>query len=113
MLVSTRKIVTTPYVITEFHALAERRAKLNEPGLRELIQDYVEFLSKIEEKFVPKDEILEFKEGWGLCFTDSSLFLSARNLELPIISNDRKLIGFCKKRGVQAFHIYYDIYLPL
>jgi len=108
---SARKVVTTPYIIAEFHAIAERKAKLKGRKIVDFIRSYAEVLSKIEENIVRKEEILLFKAGWGLCFADSSLILSAKELEMPILSVDRELVNFCKEKGVDAFHVYYDVYL--
>lgn len=106
-----RKVFTTSSVITELHTLAERRTKSVGISITEFIDVYAEVIQKIEEKHVPKDDILGYKKGWKMCFTDTSLFLASCNLKLPVLTTDLKFRNFCQKYNVPAYHLYYDVFL--
>ncbi|MCD6492627.1 MAG: hypothetical protein J7K36_02320 [Archaeoglobaceae archaeon] len=108
---SMRSVYTTPYVISEFHAIAERRAKLKENEMIKFLGEFIEVLSKIEEVYIEKEEILKSKNTWKFCFTDSSILIAAMNYDIPILSFDRPLVGYCRKNKIKAIHPYYDLYL--
>lgn len=111
LLNSVRKVFTTSSVMIELHALAERRAKSVGIGIAEFIEVYAEVIQKIEEKHIPKDDILRCKRGWEICFTDTSLFLASRDLKLPVLTTDLRFRNFCQKHNVLAYHLYYDVFL--
>lgn len=106
-----RRVITTSYVISELHALARYRVRLKGDKLTRFIGAYGEVLGKIEEYYVPKDEILKHKELWKICFTDTSLLIAARKLKLPIVTSDKELRDFGRRIGVEVYHIYYDLFL--
>ena len=73
--------------------------------------EFIEVLSKIEEVYVEKEEILKSKNTWKFCFTDSSILIADMNYDIPILSFDRPLVGYCRKNKIKAIHPYYDLYL--
>ncbi len=114
VLKSARRVVITPEVLVEFQALSQVRAGLDRDATMELLTFYSPVLTAIEEWYMPKDRLLKFKgdtNSWSLCFTDSSLVLTARELSLPILTQDRELRNRSENLRVRTLHLYYDLYL--
>lgn len=108
---TAKEILVTSYVLAEICNLAEVRLKLKNSKLRDFVGSYKEFLLKLREYHVEKDQLIELKKAWKLCFTDSSLALASRDNKAQIITIDNKLVGWCRSQGIDAKHAYYDIYL--
>jgi len=111
LVTSAKNIIITPYVLSELHALARSRGRLDGNMLVKFIETCNELLQKFDEKTIPKNQILTRKELWRLCFTDSSLLLAAHYFRLPIITSQQELKFVGKKCNVSVYHIYYDLFL--
>lgn len=108
---SVKKIVVTPYVLAELCSLAKSRLGLRENALFDFLEDYSEFLIKLKEWHCEKDELIAFKKSLRFCFTDSSVALASKKERIPLLTIDEELVRWCKSQGIEARHIYYEIYL--
>ena len=90
---------------------SKSRLGLRENTLITFLNNYNEFLIKLKEWHCEKDELIAFKRSLKFCFTDSSVALASKREGIPLVTVDRKLVGWCKSQGIEAKHIYYDIYL--
>ena len=104
---TVREILVTPYVLAELCNLVQIRLRLRENELSRFINSYSEFLLKLKEWHCEKDELIAFKRSLKLCFTDSSVALASKREGIPLVTVDRKLVGWCKSQGIEAMHIYH------
>lgn len=111
LFVSARIVFVTSYVLAELCNLAKTRVGLKDQRLGTFIGLYSEFMLKMKELHIDKDELLMFKEAWKLCFTDASVALASKKEGVPLITIDSQLIRWCKQKGIEAKHAYYEIYL--
>lgn len=108
---STRRILVTPYVLSEFCNLAQRLIKLKNDRLQHFIESYSAFLSTTHDYNINKDILIEFQASKNFCFTDSSVALTAQENDIPLITIDWALKRWCESQGIEAKHIYYEIHL--
>jgi len=108
---SVGEILVTPYVLAEFCNLAQSRLDLREGKLEEFLNLYNGFILKLKEWHCKKEELIAFKESLKFCFTDSSVALASKREGIPLFTIDGKLVGFCKSKGIEAKHVYYEFYL--
>jgi predicted nucleic acid-binding protein len=111
LLSSSRVVLTTPYVLAEFCNLAQSRLGLRENSLKDFLDCYSEVLLKLEEWQCKKEDLMAFKESLSMCFTDSSLAYASKCEGMPLYTIDRRLVGWCKTKGIEAKNLYYDFYL--
>jgi predicted nucleic acid-binding protein len=107
---SVGEIWVTPYVLAEFCNLAQSRLDLRDNRLEEFLNLYNNFLLKMKEWHCRKEELIAFKESMKFCFTDSSLALVSKREGIPLFTIDKKLVEWCKSKGIEAKHVYYDFY---
>jgi len=108
---TVKRILVTPYVLAEFCNYAQRTFGLKDNQLIRFMDTYTEFLLKLKEWQCEKDELIAFEKSLKLCFTDSSVAFASKRERIPLITIDGKLVEFCKSQGIEAKHIYFEIYL--
>jgi len=108
---SVREIWVTPYVLAEFCNLAQSRLDLRDNRLEEFLNLYNDFLLKMKEWHCGKEELIAFKESLKFCFTDSSVALASKREGIPLFTIDKRLAEWCKSKGIEAKHVYYEFYL--
>ena len=104
----------TPEVLAEFQALAQSRLRLREADKAEFLQRYSAYA--ITEQYVPWERIVRTKsenDAWTFSYTDTSLVLTARDLNAPLLTTDRRLRVLGARMSVQVLHAYEDYYLHL
>ena len=110
----TRRIVITPQVVTEFQAVAQTRMGLDRRTSTDFLIFCREFLSRLDEQFMPLSSLIGLKDVmglWRLSFTDSSLIMASQYTGLPLLTMDEELRSRSQELGVEVYHLYYDFYL--
>lgn len=99
--VARRKIIVTPQVLSEVSNFAE--------GLKNKFSEFIEgnrpTLEKINEKYIPKTDILASQEVVKFGFTDTSIILAAKETNALVLTDDFPLFGACKRIGVDTMHM--------
>jgi predicted nucleic acid-binding protein len=108
---SEREIWVTPYVLAELCNLAQSRLDLRDDRLEGFLNLYNDFLLKMKEWNCGKEELIAYKESMRFCFTDSSVALASKREGIPLLTIDSTLVGWCKSQGIEAKHVYYEVYL--
>jgi hypothetical protein len=57
-----------------------------------------------------KEELMAFKESSKMCFTDSSVALASERKRVPLFTIDRRFVGWCRSRGIEAKDVYGELY---
>ncbi len=97
-----RKIIVTPQVLSEVSNFANR---LKPNKFSEFIEENKPILEKIDEKYIPKTDILASQEIVKFGFTDTSIILAAKENNALVLTDDFPLSGLCKKIGVDTMHM--------
>jgi rRNA-processing protein FCF1 len=97
-----RKIIVTPQVLSEVSNFAK---ELKQNRFSEFIEENRPTLEKIDEKYIPKTDILTSQETVKFGFTDTSIILAAKENNAVVLTDDFPLSGLCKKIGVDAMHL--------
>ena len=108
---SVKVILVTPYVLAELCNLAQSRLCLRDNKLLDFLKGYSDFLIKFKEWQCEKDELIAFKNSLRFCFTDSSVAFASKKEGMPLITIDQKLVRWCKSKGIEAKHAFYELYL--
>ncbi len=99
--VAKRKIIVTPQVLSEVSNFAK--------GLKnrfsEFIKENRQTLGKIDEKYIPKADILISQAVVDFGFTDASIILAAKENNALVLTDDFPLCGACKKFELDAIHL--------
>lgn len=111
LLCSAKAVYLTPYVLAEFCNLANCRLGLKDSRLERFLNIYHEFFLKTREWQCKKEDLIAFKKSLKFCFTDSSVAFASKENGIPLLSIDGKLVNWCKSQGIDAKHLYYEIYL--
>ncbi len=93
-----RKIIVTPQVLSE----VSNFAKDLKNKFSEFIEENKPTLERIDEKYIPKSDILASKEVVKFGFTDTSIILAAKENNELVLTDDFPLFGVCKKIGVDT-----------
>lgn len=101
-LVYTKIISVTPGVLSEVSNFVE---ELKDNLFSELLKRNIAVLKKMNELHIPKDNILESKEVYKFGFTDTSIFLAAKNNSAVILTGERPLWSYCQNLGIGAHHL--------
>ncbi len=88
-----RKIIITPEVLSEVSNFAKELKN----QFSEFIEGNRQILEKIDENYVPKNDILDSQEVLRFGFTDSSIILAAKHTNALVLTDDHPLWGKCKK----------------
>lgn len=96
-------IVVTPGVLSEVSNLVKDRYH------SDLIKSNNGILSQVKELYTPKDDILKSDALYKFGFTDTSIFLAAKDCHGHVLTADRPLYNYCRKFDVRAFHLEQDI----
>ncbi len=96
--VAKRKIIVTPQVLSE----VSNFAKDLKNKFSEFIEENKPTLERIDEKYIPKSDILASKEVVKFGFTDTSIILAAKENNALVLTDDFPLFGVCKKIGVDT-----------
>ena len=110
----TRRIVITPQVVTEFQAVAQTRMELDRRTSTDFLIFCREFLSRLDEQFMPLSSLIGLKDVmglWRLSFTDSSIIMASQQTGLPLLTMDEEPRSRSRELGVEVYHLYYDFYL--
>lgn len=59
----------------------------------------------MDERYVPKDTILDMKEFKKVGVTDTSLLVAAEECKGEILTSDHPLYSRCRKKGISAIHM--------
>jgi rRNA-processing protein FCF1 len=97
-----RKIIVTPQVLSEVSNFAE---ELKSNKFYEFIEGNRTTLEKIDEKYIPKTDILASQEVVKFGFTDTSIILAAKEANALVLTHDHRLCGKCKKIGLDTMHM--------
>jgi predicted nucleic acid-binding protein len=106
-----RSPIITSYVFAEMIYNLDSKARMNEGERKRFLQEFTEHLSRIRERIVPKNELLTSPLLHVLGPTDISLLLLSEKDNLPIITNDKRMITLARnvyrKASVLDFYIMY------
>jgi len=97
-----RKIIVTPQVLSEVSNFAK---ELKSNTFSEFIEENKPTLEKIDEKYIPKTDILASQEIVKFGFTDTSIIIAAKENNALVLTDDFPLSGLCKKIGVDTMHM--------
>jgi len=97
--ITRRKIIVTPQVLSEVSNFANR---LKPNKFSEFIEENKPTLEKIDEKYIPKTDILASQEIVKFGFTDTSIILAAKETNALVLTDDYALLGKCKKIGLDT-----------
>lgn len=59
----------------------------------------------MDERYVPKDTILDMKEFKKVGVTDTSLLVAAEECKGEILTSDHPLYSRCRKKGISTIHM--------
>lgn len=97
-----RRICVTPGVLAEVSNLA---MELKHDGFGRLVDHNIQALKRMDERYVPKDTILNVGEIKRIGVTDTSLLVAAKECKGEILTEDHPLCSRCRKRGISAIHV--------
>jgi rRNA maturation endonuclease Nob1 len=100
--VAKRKIIVTPHVLTEVSNFAK---ELKPKKFSEFMNENRQILEKINEKYIPKTDILASQEVIKFGFTDTSIILAAKENDALVLTDDYPLYGICKRIGLDTMHM--------
>ncbi|MEA2003655.1 MAG: hypothetical protein U9O53_01705 [archaeon] len=89
--------VVTPNILTEFFNQIEN--KIGGWFFTKNLQDIKIILSSLIEKYQNKNDIIDISKFGEFDFADLSLYLTSKNENFPLITNDLKLSRLCKFGG--------------
>ncbi len=94
-----RRIIATPQVLSEVSNFAK---ELKQKRFSEFIEENRPMLEEIDEKYIPKTDILASQEIVKFGFTDTSIILAAKEINAVVLTDDFQLSGICKRIGVDT-----------
>lgn len=99
-----KEIIITPQILAEVSNFAE---ELGDEKFKQFINKNKDGLKKLNEFYIKKDDIFNTEEVLKLGFTDTSIFLFAKNKNAEVLTADRKLWNVCRdqKSKINAVHI--------
>lgn len=97
-----KRITVTPGVLSEVSNYAE---ELKDKRFSELIKKNIAILKKMKELYISKENILESNEVYKFGFTDTSIFLAAKNNSAVILTGERPLWSYCQNLGIEIHHL--------
>ena len=97
-----RKIIVTPQVLSEVSNFAK---ELKQNRFSEFLEENRSILEKINEKYIPKTEVLSSQEVLKFGFTDASIILAAEENNAVVLTDDFPLYNICNKKGLAATHM--------
>lgn len=105
LFVAKRKIIVTPQVLSEVSNFADQLKN----RFPEFIEENRPILEGIDEKYITKNEILNFPEVVKFGFTDTSIILAAKENNALVLTEDFRLCNICKRNGLDAKHMRTEI----
>ncbi len=103
--VAKRKIIVTPQVLSEVSNFADQLKN----KFPEFIEENRPILEKIDEKYIPKIDILASQDVVKFGFTDTSIILAAKENNALVLTDDFPLCNICKRNGLDAKHMKTEI----
>lgn len=97
-----RKVCVTPGVLAEMSNLA---LELKRGEFGRLVEHNIQELKRMDERYVPKDTILDMKEFKKVGVTDTSLLVAAEECKGEILTSDHPLYSRCRKKGISTIHM--------
>lgn len=104
--VRRRKIIVTPQVLAEVSNFAK---ELKPNKFSEFIEKNRQTFEKVDEKYIPKTDILASQQLVKFGFTDTSIILAAKENNGVVLTDDFALWGLCKTVGLDAKHMKSEI----
>lgn len=101
---SGKNLYVVPQVYSELYSLLKRDADNNIPKLKDWLSKLKPYYKTLIEKFVSIEKILDDIKFLDFGFTDIALskLIDKNNYFITI---DWKLRGYCKSKGLEAYHI--------
>ncbi|MCX9010568.1 MAG: hypothetical protein OIN66_05530 [Candidatus Methanoperedens sp.] len=99
--VARRKLIVTPQVLSEVSNFAR--------GLKNKFSEFIvenrSTLERIDEKYIPKTDILTSQEVVNFGFTDISIILAAKENNALVLTDDFLLCGIYRKFELDTIHM--------
>ncbi len=102
-----RKVIVTPQVLAEISNFAKGGLKPNK--FSGFIEKNRQIFEMIDERYIPKTDILASQQLVKFGFTDTSIILAAKENNGVVLTDDFALWGLCKKVGLDAKHMKSEI----
>ncbi|HID27741.1 MAG TPA: hypothetical protein EYP22_08005 [Methanosarcinales archaeon] len=104
-----KRFFITPYVLCEWCAHIENKLKIKDNRLKDFIDNYKEIIFKFDEINVSKEDIIN-SEAIKFGFTDASVVIVSEKEDIPILTIDNPLIGWCQKKGLKVVGLHQLIF---